>query len=820
MKFLGSIILDLRYALRTLRNSPSFTIVAALTLALGIGANTAIYSVIDGVLLHPIPFPESGRLVSIYQTSLQEGDRNAVAYPNLLDWQHDARAFEAIAGWRGDLFALTGRGQPEQLMGMMVSADFFSVLRVQPLLGRTFTRDEDRLRAPGVLLLGEDFWRRKFASDSRVIGQNFTLNGRDYAVIGVVPASIRLQRINGSFLNDVFVPIGQYDDKLFYDRGVGNSTIGLARLKSGVTVAQAQAEMNAIMMNLGKAYPDKNRGKGARVIPLKQDLVGDFESTILALAAAVGFVLLIACTNVANLALARSTGRTREFAVRIAIGAGRNRLMRQLLTESALLSILGGAVGLLLVNWSTDAALAVLPSALPAIARVEINTRVLLFTFVVSVLTGILFGLAPAVRAARSEPNDMLKQGGRGAVIGRHRTQSVLIVGEVTLTLVLLIGSGLMIRSLARLWNVNPGFDAHDVLTFYTSLSPERASTPARVRAALREINDRLSIVAGVESASVQIGTLPFTGSTTMDFSSENDPKPSTYDREALFYAVGPDHFKTMRIPLLSGRPFNRHDDENGAPAVIVDEELARSVFPGENPIGKHLDIGFLYNKPAEIVGLVGHLKHSGLDSDATTGVRSQIYASYMQLPDSVMPLAANGITAIVRSKTPQAVLLNSIRKELTAFDSGRAIHNERMMIDIIAASLAERRFSLILLGAFGLSALILSIVGVYGVLSYFVSQRTREIGLRVALGAKPEDIFYAVIGDGGRLAAIGVTAGLIASFTLTRFISSLLFNVSPTDLVSFAIPAAVLGVAVLLACYVPARRALRIDPIAALRAE
>jgi predicted permease len=819
MNFMGSVIQDLRYALRALRKNPGFTAVAVFTLALGIGANTAIYSVIDGVLLHPIPFPDSDRLVALYQTSLQVGDRNAVSYPNLLDWQRDTHMFEAIAGWRSDLFALTGHGQPENLMGGMVSADFFSVLRVQPLLGRTFTREEDQLHAPGVVLLGEDFWRRRFAADPRMIGQDLTLNGRDYAVIGVVPSSVRLQRVNDSFLNDVFFPIGQYDDKLFYDRGVGNGTTGLGRLKAGVTLAEAQAEMDTIMKDLANAYP-KNRGKGVRLIPLRENVVGNLEPAIFALGGAVGFVLLIACTNVANLALARSTGRSQEFGVRIALGAGRSRLIRQLLTESAFLSISGGAVGVLLASWSTDAALSVLPSALPAISRVEINSRVLLFAFAVSVVTGILFGLVPAVKAAGSDLHDMLKQGGRGAVTGRHHTQSVLIVAEVALTLVLLVGAGLMIRSLGRLWSVNPGFDPQGILTFYTSLSPERASSPEKVRAALREINDRLAALPGVESASVDIGALPFTGSTTMDFSSEDDPKPLTYQREAIFYAVGPDHFKTMRIPLVRGRSFTRQDDAKSPPVVIIDEELARSVFPGQNPIGKHIDTGFLSDKPAEIVGVSGHVKHSGLDSDATTLVRSQFYTPYMQLPDSVMPLAANGITAIVRSHVAPAVLLDSIRKELEEFDNGRAIHSERLMTDIIAASLASRRFSLIILGAFAATALVLSVVGIYGVVSYFVSRRTREIGLRMALGAKQEDIFYAVLGNGGKLAGIGVLLGLLASVALTRLMSSLLFNLSPTDPVTFGVSTAVLLTSALLACYLPARRAVRVDPMAALREE
>jgi predicted permease len=672
-----------------------------------------------------------------------------------------------------------------------------------------------------VVLLGEDFWKRRFAGDPKMIGQSLMLDGRDYAVIGIVPASVRMDRKNGSFLNQLFVPIGQYDDPLFLSRGVGDDTKGLGRLKAGVTLAQAQAEMRGIMENLAKAYPDEDGNVEANLVAFPRDVIGDLQPTLLALCAAVGFVLLIACTNIANLALARSAGRSQEFAVRMALGARRGRLMRQLLTESAVLSIGAGAVGVLIAAWSTDAALSVLPSALPPLTHVALNARVLWFSFAISVFTSVLCGFVPAWKAAGVSLQQSLKRGGRGSIRGRYQIQHALIVSEVALTLVLLVGAGLMLRSLEKLWTVNPGFDPEHVMTFYTGVSGAHAAKPEAIRAAFGEINDRLAAAPGVEAASVDIGGLPFRGNTTLGFSIEGDQqtKERRETREAHFYAVGPDHFKAMGIPLLRGRAFTRQDAMNHPLVAIVDEELARSVFPGQDALGKQITVNF-YERPAEIIGIAGHVKHSGLDSDATATARGQFYFSYRQLPDSILPLAARAITGIVRSKTSPAALMGSIRNTLGAFDSGRAVHNEELMTDAIAESLAKRRFSLMVLGAFAGTALVLALIGIYGVVSYFVSQRTNEIGLRLALGAQARDILWDVLGEGGRLGAIGVGLGLVGAAGLTRLMTSMLFGVGAMDGITFAGAAGLLFALTLLACYIPARRAVRIDPMAALRSE
>jgi predicted permease len=819
---LETIFQDVRYSLRRLRSSPAFTIIAVLTLALGIGANTAIYSAIDGVLLHPTPFPEADRLVALYQQT-PNTDKSAVSYLNLLDWKQRTETFESIAGWRTDLFTLTGRGQPEQLAGMMVSADFFSVLRVQPLRGRTFHPEEDRRGTRGVALLGEEFWIRRFGSDPNVVGQSLTLNGRDVMVIGIVPATVRLQRFNNSYINDVFIPIGQHDSPIFHERGVGDGTLGLGRLKSGVTLEQARAEMDSIMKGLVAEYPNENALTGVTLISFEQYVVGDLQTVLLALGVAVGFVLLIACTNVANLALARSTGRSQEFAIRVALGAARRRLIRQVLTESALLALTGGALGVFIAFWGTRAALDVLPSALPAISSVEVNGRVLLFSLAVSLLTGVAFGLLPALKAAALDPQTTLKQARRGAIRGRHRSQRIFIMSELALTLMLLVGGGLMIRSLQTLWSVSPGFDPEDVLVFYTGVSPEKASTPEAIRAAMRDMSDRLAAVPGVTAASIQVGGLPFLGNTTLGFQSENDPEArSTREmRTANFYAVSENHFTAMGVPLLRGRSFTPQDSANSSVVVIVDEELARAVFPGEDPIGKHLRIGlFGPGRPAEIIGIAGHVKHSGLDADATARVRSQFYAPIMQLPDAFLPLAANATAGIVRFQGESANVITAIRNELGVFDERRAVHSEQLMTDIVAGSLARRRFSLFILCAFAATALVLSIIGVYGVVSYFVGQRTNEIGVRIALGAQPRDIFFDVLSDGAKLGVVGVTVGLAGSAALTRLMASLLFGISPLDLVTFTSATALLLGLTLLACYIPARRAIQIDPMSALRCE
>ena len=815
---LQGLLQDFRFALRTFRRSPGFALAALLTLGLGIGGNTAIFSVIDGVLLHPIPFPDADRLVALYQKTPRD-QKNAVSYPNLLDLERQTQTFEAIAGVRNQSFTLTGVGDPRQVMGMTVSSNLLSVLRTQPLLGRMFTKDEDRRGARPVVLLGEAFWKQRFGGDPNVLGHSLRLNGKDYSVIGILPSTIRLDRAPGTFFNDVFTPIGQIDDPLFQNRGTGDNTLGLGRLKPGITLARARAEMDTIMRRLQAEYPDKDKDTGINAVLYREDIAGKIEPFLLALGAAVGFVLLIASANVANLVLARAAGRSQEFGIRLALGAGRARVIRQLLTESVVLSMAGGALGMVAASWTTGAALAVLPSILPAVSHVEINHRVLLFSFALSLATGVSFGLAPAFQAGEARLQETLRQGGRGILRGRRRPQFILIVGEVALTLVLLVGAGLMIRSLRNLWNVSPGFDPSGMVVFFTGLSAQHASTPEKTREAFRDLEARLRALPGIEAASVEVGGLPFFGNSTLGFRREDDRRAF---RDALrmanLYGVSSDHFQAMGIPLVRGRSFNDQDTEKSQLVTVIDQDSARALFAGQDPIGKYLHTG-LWDQPVRIIGIAGRVKHSDLDPGARARDQAQLYFPITQLPDFLLPFAANeGITCIVRSKLEPAVLLKSVRAELRGFDSERAIFGAQRMTDAIAGSLAPRRFSLIVLGAFAGVALILSMIGIYGVVSYLVSQRINEIGVRMTLGAQPRDIFMAVLRDGAVMGGLGVAVGLAGAAGLTRLMASLLFGISTTDLATFACAAVLLLGLTIVACYLPARRAVRIDPAVALR--
>ena len=541
LRLLDEVRHDVKYALGQLRRNPGFTVIAIVTLALGIGANTAMFSIVDGVLLNPIPYAEPDRLVSIYGTNAN-GTKNSISYLNFLDWQRDNKTFETLAAWRGGSFSLTGSGDAEMLSGQMVSANFFTALRVQPLFGRVFREEDDRLGAEPVVVLGEGFWKRRFAANPNIIGTSVTLNGKAHTVIGVMPQSVRLLNSGTAPFNDAFTPLGQYDPELFRDRGVNDGTQGLGRLKASVTLGASRADMATIAGRLATAYPEANKGVGVNILTLKEDLVGDIKPIVVMLLVSVGLVLLIACANVANLLLARATTRTHEFALRAALGAARGRIVRQLLIESVLLSIVGGAGGMLMATLGTQSVLNVFPTALPGIAQVAINGRILGASLALAILTGILFGLVPAVQAAQPNLYDALKVRGTSGRRGRRAAQNLFVVTEVALTLMLLVAAGLMVRSLTRLLNADPGFKPRDVLTFYTRLSPEHASNPAKVRAALLAIEEKMAAVPGVESTSVDIGALPFSGGVTgLSFWRGDKARPvDRSDRPvALFYAVG-----------------------------------------------------------------------------------------------------------------------------------------------------------------------------------------------------------------------------------------------------------------------------------------
>jgi predicted permease len=814
---------DVRYGFRMLWKSPGFTAVAVLTLALGIGANTALFSVVNGVLLNPLPYPHSEQLVTLHE-SKPNFNTGSISYPNFLDWQKENHTLSSMAVSRSYSFSLTNLGEAEQIPGQFVTADFFSILGVNPVTGRSFVRDDDQIGAAPVAMISEGFWKRKLSGEPDVVGKSLALDGREFTIVGVIPSDFDL-KIDSFGMSDVYAPVVQWNNNLLFDRGAGLGFHGIGRLKQDTSLGQARTDFAGVTKNLAAAYPEVNKGIGAALIPFKQRMLGDVKPILLVLFCAVAFVLLIACANIANLLLARASGRAREFAVRAALGAGKARLIRQLLTESVLLGILGGAFGLLLAGWGTHAALKALPEALPRAGEVGIDLRVLLFTLSIALLAGILFGLAPAVKISRTNVQNNLKEGGRGASGARKGAHGVLVVVEMALALVLLTGAGLTLRSLVQLWNVDPGFNPQNVMFFGFSLSPETLMTsPAAIRAGFRSADAAIAATPGVEAVSMSWGAFPMSGDDEWLFWLDGKPKPTTRSEMnwAIEYVVDPDYLKIMGTPLRSGRFFTAQDDENAPKVVVVDEVLAKKYFGNENPIGKRLflEIGGHEDMTAEIVGVVGHVKQWGLDTDDTEPLRAQLYFPFMQLPDPLMALAPMGMGAVVRSRGPVPGLFDSIRHSAQQVNSQQVVAGVQTMDEIISSSIASRRFSMILLGSFALLALLLSSLGIYGVVSYLVGQQTREIGIRIALGAQRSDVMRLVLRDGAKMALLGVGVGLAAALGLTRLMTSVLYGVSATDPVTFAAVAVVLTGVALAACYIPARRAMRVDPMVALRYE
>jgi predicted permease len=813
-----TLVQDVRYGLRMLGKNPGFTAVAILTLALGIGANTVLFSVVNGVLLNPLRFAEPDRLIALYART-PNYDRASISYPNFLDWVRENRSFYALAAYRPDDFTLSGRGEPERVAAEMVSASFFPLLRVQPVLGRTFLPEDDQIGARPVVLISGGLWKRRFGSSKDVLGQSLTLNDVAYTIVGVIPADFHYTGINFR-QSDVYTPIGQWNDPTFRNRRAGMGTFAVGRLKPGVTFEQAKADMDALGRHLAEQYPEVDKDTGIALVPLKQAVVGDIRPTLLVLMAAVGFVLLIACVNVANLSLARSTGRTHEFAIRLALGAGRVRVIRQLLTESLLLAMAGGGLGLLFASWGLQGALKAVPQALPRAEEVHLDGRVLLFTLAASVLAGILFGLAPAFKTSRADLQETLKEGGRGLSGVRHRTQRAFVVAEMALALVLLAGAGLMIRSLVRLWSVDPGFDPHNVLTFLISF-PSRTNSPQAVRATWRQLHDSLNAVPGVQAASLDASSIPMASESDLPFWLEGQPKPSSQAemKITLFYIVEPDYLNVMKIPLERGRFLSPHDDEHSPPVVVIDERFARDYFGGKDPIGKHVNFGIL-NVTAKIVGVVGHVKQFGLDEGPAPGLEAQCYFPIMQFPDRFIPLLARRVGVVARTAGSPLAQLGSIRQVLGEVNAQSVMYDTKAMDGIIADSLAVRRFSMVLLGTFAALALVMSCVGIYGVISYLASQRTHEIGVRMALGAERWHVLQMVLREGAKLALVGVAIGVVAAFGLTRLMAKMLFGVSAHDPLTFAGVAGLLILVALVACYIPARRAAKVDPMVALRYE
>lgn len=810
---------DVRYGLRMLRRNPGFAMVAILTLALGIGANTAIFSVVNGVLLNPLPYPFPEQLITLHESkpNFQYG---SVSYPNFRDWQKSNRVFSAIGITRYTAFGLTGMGDAEQLNGVFISSDLLPLLGIKPLLGRGLAAGEDEVGAAPVVLISAGLWQRKFASSPEVLGKSLTLDAKSFTIIGVVPT--RPDLAQGSQPNDIYMPIGQWTNPLLTRRTAGLGIHGVGRLKDGVTFEQARSDMDRVAANLAAAYPDEDKGIGASLIPLRQQVVGRVQPFLIVLLACVGFVLLIACVNVANLLLARSVSRKREFGVRVALGAPAGRIVRQLLTESILLAGCGGLLALALAQWTTRVMLKMLPDALPRAEEIGIDAKVMVFSLAISVICGVLFGLFPAMRLSRLAMFSGMKGGARSSN-SSLRAQNTFVAVETALALVLLVGAGLMVRTLARLWEIDPGFNPHNVLTFNISLPPGMIKAESQaIRANFRQLEATLASASGVQAVSFTWGAVPLQYDDEVLFWMDGQPKPSNpMDMNwALSYVVSPGYLQTMRIPLLRGRFFTAHDDEHGPTVVVIDEALAERFFPGQDPLGKLIRL-YEYEQPVEVVGVVKHVKQFGLDSDDQQSLQAQMYRSFIQLPDKAMVLSPSGTGVVVRyAGKSSAGVFDSIRSVVRRISRDQVISADQTMDEAISSTLATRRYSMILLTSFAALALLLAGVGIYGVMSYVVGQRTQEIGIRMALGARRGHVLVMVMSLGAKMALMGAAAGLLASLALSRLMGQLLYGVSPTDPLTFTAVAALLALIALLACYLPARRATKVDPMMALRCE
>ncbi|HEX8142216.1 MAG TPA: ABC transporter permease [Pyrinomonadaceae bacterium] len=808
---LGDIWQDLRYGLRTMLKNPGFTGVAVLALALGIGANSAIFSVVNSILLRPLPFKDPDRLVMVWHSYPKLDLIAPVSPPGFTDYGARTDVFENAAVASGGSANLTGAGEPERIQARAVTASFFPTLGVTPALGRTFLQEEDQPSHEHVVVLSHGLWQRRFGADPAIVGQTIMLDGEGYNVVGVMPESFRMFG-----QDDLWAPLALTAEQLSPKRRGSEFLLMIARLKPGVSLEQAQAVMDTVAGQIRQNNPQNypNDGSwGVKVKSVYEETVGDIRPALLVLLGAVGFVLLIACANVANLLLARASVRRKEIAIRTALGAGRRRLIRQLLTESVLLSLVGGGLGMVLAVWGVDVLVKLNQNNIPRAQEVGIDGRVLAFTCGLSLLTGILFGLAPALQASKTELTEALKEGGRTSG-GSHRARvrNLLVISEIALALVLLIGAGLMVKSFSRLSHVNPGFEPQNLLTMQVALPSTKYSEPKRRADFYRQALEKIKTLPGVQSAGA-VSHLPLSGSVGSGFFSIEGRAESPGEQlpHTDLRASTPDYLQTMGIPLLKGRYFNERDTEASPNVAIVDETLARRYWPNEDPIGKRISFNRRENADVwrEVVGVVGAVRHKALDAD----YRGQLYFPHPQNP-------WGGMYLVVRTMNEPASMAAMVRDAIQSVDKDQPVYRVMTMETLLAESVAQRRFSMLLLTLFAVVAVLLAIVGLYGVMSYGVSQRTHEIGIRMALGAQAGDVLRMVVGQGLLLALIGVGAGLLASLALTRVMSSLLFGVSARDPFMFVSIPLILAAVALLACYIPARRATKVDPMIALRYE
>jgi len=815
---MGKFFQDLRFAARQLRKSPGFSAIAVLTLALGIGANTAIFSVVNGVLLRALPFKDPSRIVRVWHTppakSFPGIDRFSVSAANYLDWKRDNHVFEqmAIYSYRG--FTLTGVAQPLQVDAVSVSSGFFETLGVAPLFGRFFTADEDQPGHTHVVILSYRFWQEHFGANPDIVNHNITMDGQNYLVAGVMPASFRFPDFG-----QMWTPMG-WTDKEAAVRNEHHSVV-IARLKRGVTLQQAQAEMNTISSRLEQLYPADDKGWGAVVVPLHRDMVSDVRPALLVLLGAVAFVLLIACANVANLALAKTFARQKEIAIRSALGATATRVVRQILTESVLLAGVGGVLGLVVAYFGQNLILAFLKNQLPASFTAGLDVKVLGFTLCLSLMTGVFAGLLPAMRLARSNVNEALKQGlGRtDAGSGSQATRRVLVVAEVALSLLLLVGAGLMIRSFQQLQNVAPGFESHGVLTMNAAIARAKFSEATGEINFFEQVLQRVRALPGVESAGV-IDDIPLdTNGSHQPIQIEGQPEVAMADQpEVDVRLISAGYMQAMHIPLLRGRDFNDQDVKGRPETILVSESMAKHFWPGEDPIGKRVKLTFSPEQFREVVGIVGDVKLDSLDQARPS---TTLYVPLDQLSASgPNRWQSFPLTLVVRSATAPSSMVSAVTNAVHSVDGTVPLRDIQTMDEVVTSSLSQSRFNMLLLGAFAGLALLLAAIGIYSVLSYSVRQRVPEIGIRLALGARLSDVVRMIVIEGMKPALLGVAIGALAALATGRVVASLIYQVTPSDPVTFLAVSALLGMIALLACVIPAYRASKVDPVIALRNE
>lgn len=795
---------DIRFAIRLLFKSPGFTAVAILTLALGIGACAAIFSVVNGVLLRPLDYPQPDRIVVIRETNLPQLPEFSVSPPNFLDWQKQTKSYSDLAAYSGDHINFTGEGEPQRLVGVKATADYFKVYGVQPVLGRTFSHEEDAAGKNHVVVLSNPFWQRVFGGEKNAIGKAVQLDGETYTVIGVAPPDFGQASKVDLWLPMAFSP----EERSNKYRGAHYLQVA-GRLKPGVTAAQANAELKLLAAQLARQYPDTNKNWGVFVTPMLDYSVRDVRTVLYVLLGAVACVLLIACANIANLLLARATGRHRELSIRAALGANRWRLVRQLLTESLLLALCGGAAGLLVAYWGLDALLALAPSDLPRASGIHLDATVLIFALVLSAATGIVFGVAPAWLAAHTDMNESLKQGSRGSTDARGRLRGALVVVEVAFALVLLGGAGLLARSFMRLTHVDPGFNPQNALVMRLSLPEKKYEKPAQQVAFADALLEHVRALPGVTEVGLT-HTLPLLGDWVLSFSIAGRPPVAPGDMPPTnYYAVTPGYFRAMGIRLIRGRLFTPQDNAKTPHVAVINETMAKQFFPNEDPIGKQINVTNGPDTWRQIVGIVGDIKQYGVDKETT----AQTYEPFAQHP-------FNTLNVVIRTSGDPTALIGSLRPVVYSIDKDQPVGSIEPLTKILSESIAKQRFAMTLLALFSLVALVIASVGIYGVMSYNVVQRRGEIGIRMALGAQTRDVLNLILGSGGKLVGIGLLVGLVATFLATRAMGSILFQTSAYDPFTLGAITLLLALVALVACLLPAQRATKVNPIEALRDE